>query len=117
MSTTDLTDKPLNEVLRGLREGAGLSLRGLHSESGIAVSSLARLESGEITEPQSKTLKALAPALGVELEVLYEAVWRTAGTGPGLPSLETYLKLRYGLERGQIGRVREVVEDVTGTVA
>ena len=55
--------------LRAIREGKGVSLRGLKKVSGVAVATLARIEAGGY-DPRLSTLKRLAKALGVTVAVL-----------------------------------------------
>ncbi len=51
-------------LLRGIREGKGVSLRGLKKISGVAVATLARIEAGGY-DPRLSTLRRLAKALNV----------------------------------------------------
>jgi transcriptional regulator with XRE-family HTH domain len=50
--------------LRSIREGKGVSLRGLKKASGVAVATLARIEAGGY-DPRLSTLRRLAKALKV----------------------------------------------------
>jgi transcriptional regulator with XRE-family HTH domain len=55
--------------LRAIREGKGVSLRGLKKRSGVAVATLARIEAGGY-DPRLSTLRKLAKALGVTVAEL-----------------------------------------------
>ena len=55
--------------LRAIREGKGVSLRGLKKASGVAVATLARIEAGGY-DPRLSTLRKLAKALGVTVAEL-----------------------------------------------
>ena len=55
--------------LRAIREGKGVSLRGLKKTSGVAVATLARIEAGGY-DPRLSTLRRLAKALGVTVAEL-----------------------------------------------
>lgn len=65
--------------LREIREGKGVSLRALKKASGVAVSSLARLEAGQ-GDPQLSTLRKLAKALNVTVaELIGERSFKKKG--------------------------------------
>ena len=55
--------------LRAIREGKGVSLRGLKKLSGVAVATLARIEAGGY-DPRLSTLRRLAKALDVTVAEL-----------------------------------------------
>lgn len=55
--------------LRAIREGKGVSLRGLRKVSGVAVATLARIEAGGY-DPRLSTLRRLAKALQVTVAEL-----------------------------------------------
>ena len=55
--------------LRVIREGQGVSLRGLKKTSGVAVATLARIEAGGY-DPRLSTLRKLAKALCVTVAEL-----------------------------------------------
>lgn len=65
----------LGRHLRRARVAAGLSYRGLHDSSGLAVSHLQRLERGTIRRPDPAVLRRLAEALGLD----HAALMRAAG--------------------------------------
>jgi transcriptional regulator with XRE-family HTH domain len=60
------------EVLRGLREKAGLSQRDLAERSGISQKSISVWEMGE-SQPILSNLQKLCAALGVGCEVFFES--------------------------------------------
>ena len=65
--------------LREIREGKGVSLRALKKASGVAVSSLARFEAGQV-DPQLSTLRKLAKALNVTVaELIGERSFKKKG--------------------------------------
>lgn len=99
--------------LRQLREAAGLTVVAVAEQSGISRSNVHRLEAGEIAEPSLETLNALAKVLGNEPEDLYDLAWQTTGNGPGLPSLPTYFRAKYGLGDDQIAAVERALKRVT----
>jgi len=55
--------------LRAIREGKGVSLRGLKKTAGVAVATLARIEAGGY-DPRLSTLRRLAKALKVTVAEL-----------------------------------------------
>ena len=55
--------------LRAIREGKGVSLRGLKKVSGVAVATLARIEAGGY-DPRLSTLRRIAKALEVTVAEL-----------------------------------------------
>ncbi len=105
--------KELGDALKNLREAAALNLYQLHKRTGIARSHLYRLEAGEISEPRADMLNLLAREFGIEPEQLYELAWQTTGTGPGMPSLPTYFRSKYGLDEDQIKAVERTLKRVT----
>ena len=58
--------------LKEIRESKGLSISELSRLSNISRQTIYRLESGEDKVVNSKTLKALADALGVSMTVFFE---------------------------------------------
>jgi transcriptional regulator with XRE-family HTH domain len=61
-----LTVAPLRENLRQTRRRAALTQGELAQKAGVGVTTIVRIETGEITEPRVSTLRKLAQALGVE---------------------------------------------------
>lgn len=66
---------PLGRMLRRLRHTSGLTLEALAERSGVSVRTISDIERGRSLEPQSRTVRALADALGVtgpDRAALYE---------------------------------------------
>ncbi len=61
-----LTVAPLRENLREARRRAALTQGELADKAGVGITTIVRIETGEITEPRVSTLRKLARALGVE---------------------------------------------------
>jgi transcriptional regulator with XRE-family HTH domain len=57
---------PLRENLREARRRAALTQGELADKAGVGITTIVRIETGEITEPRVSTLRKLAEALGVE---------------------------------------------------
>jgi transcriptional regulator with XRE-family HTH domain len=60
-----MTLMPLGRMLRKLRHTTGLTLEALAERSGVSVRTISDIERGRSLEPQSRTVRALADALGV----------------------------------------------------
>jgi transcriptional regulator with XRE-family HTH domain len=81
----------IGEVLRGLRERQGLSLRSLATRAGFSASFLSQLEHGQVS-PSITSLDRIAANLGVTLVDLFEATQEReavvvkAGRRPGFTS-------------------------------
>jgi transcriptional regulator with XRE-family HTH domain len=67
-----LTVAPLKDRLRDERRRAALTQGQLAKEAGVGVTTIVRIETGEITEPRVSTLRKLADALGVHPRELLE---------------------------------------------
>lgn len=76
-------DRDLAAVLRMLRERDGRSQEALAHDSGLTVTSLARIERGQ-ANPTWTTVLAIAAALDVTLVQLARAVERQRGGKPGV---------------------------------
>lgn len=61
---------PIATVLRRLRVEAGMTQQELAVAAGLSVSVVSQIEQGVNTDPRMNTLKALAKALSVSLDVL-----------------------------------------------
>jgi transcriptional regulator with XRE-family HTH domain len=92
--TTDESAK-LGAHIRKLREGKGLSVRGLAAAATIDATYLSRLEHGMYESPDPRYLYRLARALDVEVAELY--LTAGYGDGRGLPGLAPYLRAKYDL--------------------
>ena len=102
------------ETLRALRLQAGLGLHELSEKTGIHRGNLSRLEAGIQKEPSADTLAALARGLGVDIEVLYDALW-TDDTP--MPTLPTYFRRKYGLSDSAIAQLERRVDALTSRAA
>jgi transcriptional regulator with XRE-family HTH domain len=65
--------KLFGEVLRAIRECAGLSIRDLSRATGIAAGQLSQLETGVKRDPTFATARKIAGALGVSLDAFAAA--------------------------------------------
>ena len=61
-----LTVAPLKEKLREERRRAALTQGELAQKSGVGITTIVRIERGDITEPRVSTLRKLAHALDLE---------------------------------------------------
>jgi transcriptional regulator with XRE-family HTH domain len=81
---TNTTQLPtLGDTIREARAQEGLGVRELARRSGIAASQISRIESGEVKQPELKTLIAMAGALGrtwLALEFLADPARADANT-------------------------------------
>lgn len=60
-----LTMTPLGETLKEERRRSGLTQGELAEKSGVGITTIVRIERGQIAEPRVSTLRKLADALGV----------------------------------------------------
>lgn len=99
---------PLAISLRECRLRAGLTIRQLAAASGLAASTLYRLESGEIAKPRPSYLQQIARALSIDVENLY------ADAGylltDGMPELQPYLRSKYNLSPSEAAQIDEIFE-------
>jgi transcriptional regulator with XRE-family HTH domain len=63
---------PLKDQLKRLRTAADLTQQDLAMKAGLSISSVVQIERGIIPDPRGSTLKALARALGVSMDELYD---------------------------------------------
>jgi len=61
-----LTVAPLKDRLKEERRRAALTQGELAERAGVGITTIVRIERGEIEEPRVSTLRKLAEALGVE---------------------------------------------------
>lgn len=101
----------LGPVLRRLRDEAGLSLYELEKRSGISRSTLLRMENGQLPRPTTNHLNKVARGLGVEPEVLYDAIWESTKTP--LPSSAVYFRSKYRLSAEQIAELEDRLQAMT----
>ena len=101
----------LKQLLSKSRKQAGLSIRDLEAKSGVARSTILRLETEDLQVTNPQHLSALAPHLGVPLADLYEA----AGIEhpEELPSFTPYLRSRYqGLPTAARSEIETAFRDI-----
>ena len=60
-----LTMAPLGETLKEERRRAGLTQGELADKSGVGITTIVRIERGQITEPRVTTLRKLADTLDI----------------------------------------------------
>lgn len=101
----------LADLAQQLRLAAGISVYELAKRSGLNRSTLLRIEAGDIGQPGTDTLNALARGLGIDPEQLYDAAWQE-GT-PVLPSPATYLRSKYRLSAVQIAQLEAQIKKAT----
>ena len=84
LALTAMKHRPLlAKRLRRRRKDAGLSQRQLGDLSGVHFTTIARIETGDVSEPEGSTLDALAKALGCDRSELSPAhsISRAMGDG------------------------------------
>ena len=89
------------EYIRTLREEKGLNLKQLADLSGVSLSALSRIESGDRKKPTPLVLKALAPHLGVS----YEQLMAKAGYIEEIVEKDRYLERQYRDDDGTLADV------------
>jgi DNA-binding XRE family transcriptional regulator len=99
---------PLGELITRLRTEAGLSGSELAKRSGVDKSQLYKIENGFTQSPSSEKLQQIARALDVDVEDLYEALWRT--NPESLPSTPTFFRTAHGLSDRQIEQVIQFID-------
>lgn len=80
-------------LIRSARTAQGISALELAQRTGIADTSIGRIERGDIAAPRPDLLKSLADALDLELADLYAAAGYVQPTG--LPTFAPYLRSKY----------------------
>jgi transcriptional regulator with XRE-family HTH domain len=90
--------KSLGATIRAGREAAGISLRKLAEEVGLAPSSVLRFENDE-RRPSAAVVRRLARALSLDTTMLLELANRE------LPSFAIYLRTKYKLSPDAIAEL------------
>src|ERR1700690_764322 len=92
------------------RERAGLSLRNLEQITGIARTTLNRLELDQLDNPNPNMLHRLANALEPDRNALFAFV----GYRPSqkLPSLAPYLRAKYHLPASALAEANEAITEI-----
>ena len=98
----------VGQLLQQLRSDAELSLYELAKRTGINRSTLMRIEDGTTADPDRQTLNAIARALKVDAELLYEVM-----DAARLPEAATYFRSKYRLTDRQIAELTSTVERMT----
>jgi transcriptional regulator with XRE-family HTH domain len=91
-----MNNQPAQDLARLLRDARlqlGISARELARQSGVTVSTISRLENGDIPQPRTDKLRPLADTLKLELADLYAAIGYEQPTA--LPSFTPYLRSKY----------------------
>ena len=89
------TQPNLASTLKRLRQRAGLSVRDLEADSGVARSIISRIESGEYQNTRPATIGRLSAALKVDASELMTAAGYTATQAEALPPIRAYLRSKY----------------------
>ena len=63
---------PVSEILKRLQFELGITSAKLVKDSGLSMSMVTKIRTGERTNPSRETIAAMAEALGVEPEVFFE---------------------------------------------
>ncbi|WP_181175186.1 MULTISPECIES: helix-turn-helix domain-containing protein [unclassified Mesorhizobium] len=108
----------LGDLIRGAREGKGLSRLELAEAVGYSLNAIADIESGKVTRPSTEKRHALAEALGLAADGLLEAS-RKATAAKGRVRMprteEDVLYRRPGLVPTMVHRVPVLGQAVGGT--
>ena len=91
----------ISKYLEELRTEKGYSMRQLSELSGVSVSELSRIESGDRKKPSHLVLKAVAPHLGI----FYEQLMAKAGYIEEVVEHERYLERLYKDDDGTLADV------------
>lgn len=100
--------KQLGEHLQNARNLKGLSARALAELTGIADSSIVRIELGMVAEPRPDKLKRIAEALDLSTADVFERAGYATATD--LPAMQPYLRTKYNLPP-------EAMEEIERSVA
>lgn len=87
--------KQLGEHLQNARKLKGFSARELSELTGMADSSIVRIELGMVAEPRPDKLKRIAEALELSTADIFERAGYATATD--LPTMQPYLRTKYGL--------------------
>lgn len=98
----------LGQLIRQRRLQLGLSLDSVAAASGIHKSLLSRIETGAVERPSNSSLERLAAVLQLSLTDLYSSL--SEGVREALPSLQPYLRVKYGLTDEAIAAVTNYLQ-------
>lgn len=105
--------RPFSELLATARERVGLSYGQLEQTTGIAKTTLHKLEQGQVQHPNPTMLPSLAAALDVPLADLYSAAGYELPSE--LPTFTPYLRSKYaGLSADAQAELSEAFTRITG---
>lgn len=100
----------LGDVLRELREQAGLSMTKLAHRAGVDVASISRIEAHKQHLLSQENLAKVAQTLGVTVEDLERAVGGNSVPPPGWPTLVEWLQRDRNLSEKQRQAILAVYE-------
>jgi transcriptional regulator with XRE-family HTH domain len=101
---TEADAQALGELIRSARQARGWSPPALARAVGLNQSTIFRLEHGRTAQPSPELLQRLATTLALPLSDLY------ALAGIPLPSLQPYLRGRYGLSEQDTAKAAAYIE-------
>lgn len=107
-SASDAGPHALGSYVREHREAAGLSIRALSERVRVHFSFLARLESGEYSQPAPEILQRLARELQVEPADLFALCGYEIPEN--LPMFPAYLRSKYDMDPGAAAKLVEYFE-------
>ncbi|MGH8903160.1 MAG: helix-turn-helix domain-containing protein [Egibacteraceae bacterium] len=112
MNRQPAKDRPnsLGDYVRQAREQAGLSVRQLAAEAGVAASNISRIENGETTLPTLELLKRIADVLDIDLAELLE--YRGISLPKSPDRLNAYLRQQYQLPDKGIQEAQQAIEQI-----
>lgn len=113
MRRTSLTQSQaikLAKVLKQARIEKGYSLRRLAAVAGVSVSTVSTMERGVNQNPGADSIQTIAAALELSIsDVMVTADWLPANE---LPSLQPYLRSKYGLTDEDVAGVADYLRDL-----
>ena len=99
----------LGALVRRLREEAGLSVYAMAQAVDMNRTTLHRIEEGTYLSPKLETLNRFARVFGIDVEVLYDALWAER-TDP-LPSAPVYFRSKYHLDDTAVAELDAAVQE------
>jgi len=114
MKTKRGTNPGLAEKVRELREALGFTQGQLALKTGLSVSYISKMETGQVGRPSAKTMLTLAKGLRVDENVLYQAAGysREEQRLPKDPLLRTaFMRAEEELDPEDAATIREIIND------
>jgi transcriptional regulator with XRE-family HTH domain len=107
---TESQAQALGKLLQAAREKQGLSFRELAERSGVALASLAHIESGASREPLPSRVARLAEVLNVDPA----EIDRVSGDhlARSLPSVRTYFRSKGQASKAEVDEIERVVAEI-----